>query len=335
MRKRFAGTLTFLRSTTLTMWLVGLFIIYYLTMAVWVGEAFGRYMIHLSSNNLFRAYYLLFLANVTLRVYDALKRLWPERRRFLLRLPFFAGLLLLLFSLFLSLNFRKSVWLPPIGRGDVVKIPWKDEFFKVLAVEPALKKRTLRTEGSAVFDYEPGVTLQDRAGERHAVGAFPPALVGSTFMHVLTFGIAPGVQLLENGSTVRSEAVALRLVPFGAVDRFRFDPYPYEFFLSIVPNRTIKKGAETGNEYDLERPRYHVEIVQGDQVIARGDTETEISFDKNKSLSFSAPDDWVLLEIAHDPFLLWLVFGIALLCTGACLYPFSLRRKTAPESGGG
>ena len=321
--------LLFLRSRTLTVWLVGLFVLYYLTMAVWVGEAFGRYILHLSSSNLFRAYYLVFLLNVLLRSFDALKGAWPVRPRFFLRLPLLVGLALFLAAVFLSLNVRRTEWLPPIGDGDVISLPWEGRPYRVVAVEPALKKKALRTDNAAVFDYEPGIIVEDERGRRSAVRAFPPARVGKSYLHVLNFGIGPGIELRKSGADVWKGNVALRLTPFGVVDTFELPEIPYKFYLSIIPNRIIKKGKETARDYDLARPRYLVEIVKGDRVVVREETDSEISFDGSMSLLFFPPADWVLLEAVYDPFLPLFVAGLGLLFVGVFLYPFSLLTASA------
>lgn len=317
--------LAFLRSRTLTVWLVGLFILYYLTMAVWAGEAFSRYVSHLSSSNFFRAFYLLFLVNVVLRVVDSCRASWPAKARFFLQLPLLAGLVVLLFSFFLSLNMRKTHWAPPVGVGDAISVPWEARSYRIETVAPALEKKVLRTDNDArLFDYEPGLTMMSTDGERYAIGAFPPRKAGSTYFHVLLFGIGPGIELRKNNELVSKGYMALRLISFGSVDTFEIQPFPYKFHLSIIPNRILKKGKETARDYDLEKPMYRVEIVKGDSVIAKAETETSVRFDGDMELSFFEPDDWVLLEIVYDPFVIWFVAGLAMLVVGVILYPFTL-----------
>lgn len=315
----------FLGSAALTIWLVGLFFLYYLTIAVWSKEAFASFITLLSTNNLARFAYFVFFLNVTFRVYGALKALWPARAGFFMRLPLYVGLILFLFSFAMSLNFRQTKWLL-VGEGDRPEIPWEQTAFQVVHIESALEKKALRTEESLIFDYEPAITLADRNGIRYTIGAFPPRLVRSTFMHILNFGIGPGVELKRGNEVVSRGELALRLTPFGVVDSFGMQPFPYKFYVSILPNRVIQKGKETARDYDLEKPRYGVEIVKGDTVIARGETDTMISFDGDMSLSFFTPANWVLLEVVHDPFLVSLGVGFALFLIGIFLYLFSFTR---------
>jgi hypothetical protein len=167
--------------------------------------------------------------------------------------------------------------------------------------------------------------LQDTAGKKYRVGAFPPKQIHASFLHVLQFGIGPGIELKKGEEVVSQGYVALRLTPFGVVDQFDIQPYSYQFFVSIVPSRTIKKGREIARDYDLEKPRYHLEIVKGENSIYAGEVETDsiTKFDGQMTLRFRAPSDWILLEVAYDPFFTWFVIGIVLIAAGLLLSPLS------------
>lgn len=314
--------ISFLGSKTLTVWLTGFFVIYYLTIAVWSKEAFASFIINLSRNNLFRSVFALFFLNIAIRVSKALIRIWPSKALFFLRLPLNLGIPILLFTFFIGPSFRDTRQIP-VTKGDMVEIRWEGAYLSVTGIEPALKKKALRRDDSSIFDFEPGITLRDDRGT-YSIGAFPPKRVGSTYMHILNFGIAPGVELRKGNEVVAAGNVALRLTPFGVVDSFTLEPLPYRFYLSIIPNRVIKKGREAEREYDLDRPLYDVKVTKGDKVIYKGSTDAAILFDGDTSLSLSAPVDWVLLEVVHDPFLIPFIVGLILTSFGILLYPFSL-----------
>ncbi len=325
--------LAVLRSKALTIWLLGLFIIYYVSVAVWSEEAFGCLIENLGHNTFFQVIYLLLFFNVTIRTVRRLMRLWPQKFVFFFRLPLYAGVILLLVSLFLSLNIRKSKWILA-GEGDILDIPGDRASLQVVKIHSALEKNALRTADSLIFSTEPTVRLVDRQNSLFTIGAFPPRKVRSTYMHILNFGIGPGVELRDGNATVVRTYVALRLTPFGSVDKFELAPYPYQFYLSILPNRTVKKGREALQEYDLEKPRYRVEVVKGDRTIAQGETDEQIAFDRTMSLRFHQPSDWVLLDVAYDPVLPLFVAGLLLSAAGVLLYPVSLfrNRRTAMHS---
>ncbi len=324
----------FLRSSTLTVWLIGLFVLYYLTMAIWMGEAFSRYVDHLSSNTFFRTFFLLFLANVVLRISESVRKMRGRWLLLSLRLPLLIGLVLALAAFFLSLNFRQHQWTQPLGEGDLIELPWERELIRVVRVQPAISKRALRSDEAKIFDYEPGITVVGRDGMQHEVGAFPPRRVGRSYLHVLTFGLGPGIELQKNREVLWRGYTALRLVPFGAADTFSIPGQPYKFYLSVVPTSIMKKGRETARTYDLERPRYLVEIAQGDRVLARDETESRVSFDGDMELSFFEPSDWVIVEAVRDPFLPWFSIGLMIFGTGIVLYPFSfLLRRGLPDRG--
>ncbi len=314
------AAISFLGSRQLTVWMVLCFIVFYLTMAVWSREAFGTFVVGISSDVVFRVLYLLFCANVTTRAAAALWTCRRDKARFILMLPLYAGLPLLLLSFFLSINTRDFQWMI-VGEGDVIRLPWEAGPYRVLHVKPAVERNTLVTADSPVFAYEPFIDIDEQSGGFHRIGAFPPKRVGATYLHILNFGLGPGVAISKGGKTVQRGEVALRLIPFGAVDSFEMRPLPYRFFVSILPNSIIKKGREAVREYDLSAPLYHVEIVKGDTVIAAGDTSGSISFDNDMSIAFSPPADWVHLEAVHDPFRFWFITGLALTAVGIAVYP--------------
>lgn len=310
-----------LGSKTATLILSSMFVLYYLTVAVWSKEAFASIVKGLSSNFGFQVWYVLLLLNVAIRSIRAASRLRHHRVMMLLRLPLYAGVVLFLLFFFLSLNARERRLLV-VGEGDIISLPWDEMPLRVEHVVPALERNSLKTKDSAIFDYEPGLVLMDAVGNRYDIGAFPATRVGRGYMHVLNFGIGPGVELKKDGETLMKGEVALRLTPFGSVDTFEFSPYVV--YMSILPSRTIKKGGETAREYDLSKPLYHVEIVKGEQVVAKGDTDTAISFENGMTLSFLTPADWVLLEAVYDPFYPLFVFSLILLLAGLCLQPVRL-----------
>jgi len=320
--KVLARVRSFLGSEALTVRLAGLCIAYYLALAIWSKEAFGTIVAGLTGNILIQALYVLFFLNVSFRVVNRMKTELPVRTRFALRLPLYGGILLFLAMFFLSLNVRHSKWLL-VGEGDPVELSRDAGEYRVGTITSALEVRSLRTERSAIFDYEPALTLLDRTGRQHQITAFPPVKVGPAYLHVLNFGIGPGIEIKQAGNTLSKGYMALRLTPFGTVDVFELPPLPYRFSLSILPNLVRTTGTEVEREYDLARPRYRVEVERGGKVIARGETDSVLRFDEGMSISFDRPSDWVLLEIVRDPFYPGYVASLVLLIGGAFLYPFS------------
>lgn len=324
---RLSGMLSLLRSRVLTVWLAGAFILFYLTVAVWSKEAFVVTIAGLAKNPAAEALYVLFFLNVLFRTTARVKDLWRTRALLALRAPLYAGLVLFLCTFFLSLHVRQQAW-RLLGEGDPVDVPWEGTPYRVVSVRPALEEKAFRTEGSAIFDYEPELTIVDRKGRQHRVGAFPPVMAGSNYLHVMNFGIGPAIEFKRGGETISKGYMALRLTPFGSVDSFKLDSYTV--YLSILPTKVVTRGAESAREYDLKRPLYHVEIRQGDKEIARGETDSMLRFGDRMTLGFDRPSDWVLLEIVRDPVYPAYVVSLVLLVAGAILYPFSfLVRRTA------
>lgn len=328
--KRLTLILTVLGSKATTVWLAGVFILYYLALAIWSKEAFSRIIAGLAGNVLIQSLYVLFFLNAAYRTARRMKEELSSRARFALRLPLYAGTLLFLAMFFLSLNTRHSRW-QLVGEGDPVKLYRTGEEYRVSRITSALQIKALRTEGSAIFDYEPALTIVDRTGRQHHITAFPPVKVGSTYLHVLNFGIGPGVELRRAGETLSKGYMALRLTPFGSVDVFELPSFPYRFSLAILPNRTGAAGSALEREYDLARPKYRVEVERGGKVIARGETDSSLRFEEEMSIHFDKPSDWILLEAVRDPFYPGYAASLVLLLGGAFLYPFSyLVKRRSP-----
>ena len=319
----FRKSLSLLGSRALTVWLFSLFILYYLSIAVWSKEAFGTFTANLAQKSLFKAAYSLFFVNVALRSIQALKTYWPDRKRFYLRLPLLAGVVLFLAAFFMSLNVRQTTWLI-VGEGDRVSLPWESSSFLIEKVESALEKRALVQQDSKVFQFEPVITVGTAEGKSYRIGAFPAVGVGSSYLHILNFGIGPNVEIRKNGRVFSRAEYALRIVPFGDTDFFEVPGLPYKFYLTIVPNRVIKKGRETARDYDMSKPRYQIAVLKGDKTIAKGEADDQFAFDGSMTMIFHAPADWVFLEAVYDPFRLPFLIALLLVSLGLVFFIISM-----------
>ncbi len=290
-----------LSSATLTVWFLTAFVLYYLTMAIWSEEAFAHFIEALSSSWPVRVLYIMFALNVTLRITTTLGRTFKKRKvKFFLMGPFMVGIVLFLFSSFLSVNLRQTKWLL-VGQDQTVVLPWEEGIFRVLKIEPAIKQNTLRIGSSTrVFDYEPFLLLAGPDGQVRRIGAFPAKKVSKTYFHVLNFGLAPEVELYRQGRLLQKGYLALKVLPFGAVDRFTMQGLPYEFFIHIVPNKVTKKGDTSARYYDITRPVYNLEVFKADRRVLNTQVRDEVSFD-GYTLRFLSPTYWELLEAVRDP----------------------------------
>ena len=322
--ERIKMIIALLGSRALTVWMAGIFIMLYITLAVWSREAFATIIVGLTTWGFIRTCYLLLCLNVLTRVAVSLKRSWPDKKLFVLRTPLLVGLVVLLISIFFSLNARKIEWIIA-GEGDVLAFPWETSSFRVVRIEHAIRQSTLVTAGSPLFAYEPAMDVEDDAGMRYRIGAFPPERIRSSYFHILRFGIGPEIELWRGKTLLAKETVPLNLIPFGMTDSFGLPSQPYRFFVTILPNRVVKKGRESASEYELDHPRYLLEVVKGERTIAKAETlDGMISFDDVMSLRFFPLLDWVHLEAVYDPFRTWFLAGLSLILIGFISYPVSL-----------
>jgi hypothetical protein len=317
-----------LRSKTLTVWFTGLFILYYLTVAIWWKEAFALFIIGISKSYIIKFLYIVFLINIILRIADSVRSNSANTFRLITRAPLYIGIILFLVSFFMSLNVRQQRWII-VAERDSVDLRWEKKQFLVRKIDSALERKMLRMDNSLIFDFEPNITLMDRDRNLYEIGAFPPNKVGSSYMHILNFGIAPGIELKRDNRVLDRGYVIQRIVPFGSVDSFEIKPYPYKFYLRILPNTIVKKSGELARKYDLDSPNYGIEIVKGDKEVFEGESNDRVYFDKNMSLGFYKPINWIMLEAVYDPFYLWFIISLIILITGVVIYPISWLKKNS------
>jgi len=321
----FKNLIRILSSRLLTLWLLFGFILYYLTVSVWFGEAFGRYVNLIAKNNLARFIYIIFFINILIRITRSVLLIKSDRVRLFLKMPIYAGIILFLLFSFLDVNLRQIEWTIVI-EGDTVTPPWEGDSYRIIGIEPALKKDVVRIDDSQVFDYEPHVRLMDAmTGEIHRIGAFPARKIKKTYMHILNFGIAPVIEL-KDGNTILAEGpVIMRLIPFGSIDTFEINKYNYKIYMHILPNNILKKGDLIGRDYSIEHPLYHLQVLKGDRIIFDGSSTEEVTFE-GKVLRFYKPIYWVQLELVKDPVYPFFLMGLSLTIIGLVLYPFGLWR---------
>lgn len=330
---RLRYVLLLLGSPVITILLAGTAFVTYLTVAVWSKEAFAWMMMQLRTAPLAQFLAVLFALNVTVRCARAVTVSWGTGIRLLLKVPLLLGTVMFIWSFLLSGIYRESRWLV-VGLDDVIEVSGLGEL-QVTAVNPALDEQVFRSETTTgIFRYEPALMLRDSSGTEYRVGAYPPRRIGTTYQHVLNFGIGPGVELSEGGRVIARGYVALRLLPFGNVDFFELPPHTDKFYLSILPEETVMRGDRKVQKYDLKRPNYHVEVVRGDRTVFSGEGREGVDFNGTMRLGFFEPSHWVQLELVRDPFLLPFAGGLLLIIFGAVLYPFSWigKKKLSPRA---
>jgi len=307
----------FIGSRRLGLALVASWVFYYLTATVWGEEAFAGFVKHLKDNPLFQGLFVLFLLNFALRTVARIRESGLRRLPVLVTTVFRLGLLLLLTGFLVSVTTKQMIR-PLVGERDVIAVPWSERTFPVERVRSSIRGRMLDIDtGEGLFTMEPELilNLDDR---RVRVGAFPPARIGRTWMHVLQTGLAPGIRLRRDGRIVREGYAALRLLPPGSTDSFELNGSPYSFLLKLAPERKIRKGGVEAGVYDLTRPLYDVRVLRAGTEIARARSDASIRFD-GLSLDVFDTDHWVLLDVVRDDGIPLVAAGLFLLAAGLLL----------------
>ncbi|MBI5140833.1 MAG: hypothetical protein HZA20_01410 [Nitrospirae bacterium] len=317
-------------SDRLTVWLVAAWTLLYVTLAVWSAEAFTAFIHLLAASFVFKAVYIVFLANITVRLIAYLRV--SLRVRPLMAAAnglFVGGFILILLGFFLSVA-TKQMAQPLAGEGSAVVTPWDGKAYGIERVAPSLRDSVLDIDdGDGLFSLEPKVTIATDDGAVE-IGAFPPVNVGGylggAWMHVLQCGLAPVIRVSgADGNVMREGRVALRLLPPGGSDRFSLDGTPYSFVFKLSPSRVIKKGNTEGRVYDIVRPVYEITVVKGGEELARELSNRPIVFD-GLALEITGTSSWAILDIARDPGIAFVVAGLAMLAAGGVVLPLAVAR---------
>jgi hypothetical protein len=297
----------------------GGWVFYYVTIAIWSEEALSRFVTTLLNNGIVQLITLLFLLDLLVYVVrTAMKIAAANKWMLLLWLPLYLGLLLFFTGFFInSVMLKDGVII--VGEGDTIAPPWGEASVLVEQIDPGLKDELLGVDSpeSTIFQYEPTVVLRDSLNE-YTVRGFAPTKIGSTYYHVLDFGLAPGIRLTGENRVLIESHVIQRLLPPGKIDSFLLGNLPYRVEIRIASSRTVKKGTTEAPVYNLANLRFNTLVYRGENQIYEGLSGEGIPFD-GMNLEFAPHIYWVRVEAARRPGMIPLVLGLPLILIG---FPF-------------
>ena len=310
---------TILSSKAFLLWLIGGWLIYYVSSAIWMEEAFAFFVSGVEKNILIQLHFVLFIISGYLNIVRVFEdKLQHSKIGFIAWFMLSLGVMLYFSGFFLSLNLRASDN-RLVGEGDLLKLPWSTENYRISSVMPGLKDHYEITDITGVLEQEPKIGITDSSSKSYEIGAYPPVRIGGTYMHILNFGFAPGVRFYRNEAILNEGYMALRLLPPGRSDFFDLRPHPYRFLVSLRPDHvdSTVQGHET--VFNLKAPMYDTRVFSGEKIIAEDNSETGVVFDDYR-LQFYKHKYWVQLESAKDPGIPVMRFGIYLLVFGIPVY---------------
>jgi hypothetical protein len=308
-----------LSSMEFLFWIIVMWVLFYVVSAVWKEEAFTDFVLNLKKSVFFQVPFFLFLVSGVFNLLRISKRIIKEGIvRFVLWLILPVGLLVFFSGYFISMTSRDTDWILA-GEGHSVGPRWSEQRYKVEDIRLGLRDSYLDLQAKgALLQNEPQLTLVDRSSSSSRIGAFPPTRLGDTYYHILTYGFAPGISLSKDGVILNEGYMALKVLTVSS-DFFEIIPYPYRFVVSLSPQKKFKKGEIIASEFNLKDPRYDVRVFRGEKVIAEGNSEEKIEFEKFV-LSFTDTSFWVQLEAVRDPAVPVVLTGLLLILFGI---PFS------------
>lgn len=309
---------SFLSSSAVLFGLSALWVFYYVTKAVWSKEAFATYILELEKNILFQGLYALFLISLLLNIIRKGGRLFTEGRPLaaVLKMILPVGLLLFFAGYLISSAAREQID-DFFIEGMTIQPKWTSGEYYVKKIISNIKDEVAglsEDDESYLFTYSPEVIIE-HGSKDYRVTAFPPTPAKGTFFYILSFGIAPGMKLTQNGKVIEEGVNPLRLLPPGVVDEFKRADLPYKFSLRLAEERVIEKGALRTKIYNLKDPSYYLEIYKGAQKIFDGRVLGSVSFE-GYTLEFTAHDYWVRMGVVKDNGNFLIVIGLVLMTAG-------------------
>jgi hypothetical protein len=290
----------------------------------------------LGSSRMIQALFIIFLVSGYLNfLRAAVFHLRKNIGRSLLLLVLPLGVLIFLTGFFISGTSRQTEWLV-VRNGEFVQPRWSSEQYRVDAIRPGIKERFLDIDlenNGGLFKYEPKVTVSDRLARTFEIGAFPPTKIVDTYLHVLNFGLAPGISFSEDGEEKARDYVPLKILGPNSTDTFSLQPLPYKFLISLEPEKTLQKGTLKAQEFNIRSPLYRIRVLEGEKVIAEAVSKDSIAFN-NMKLGFFEPGFWVQLEVVKDRGVPLVIGGIFLALAGIPAFFFgvlvNIIRKNIP-----
>jgi hypothetical protein len=301
------------------LWLAGGWIMYYVSSAIWIEEAFGFFVYGIKNNLFIQIPFLIFLASGYLNVLRVFKdKLRGEKLGFISWLMLSIGTLLYFTGFFLSINVRQYDN-RLVGVGHSLKLPWDRDTYSFSAVDPGLKNSFKKSDSDGVLAYEPGITMTDSSSNSYRIGAYPPVRIDGTYFHILNYGLAPGVRFYDKGILIDEGYMPLRILPPGMSDFFDIRSYPFRFLVFLAPEYTEHGGHHPEPVFNLKTPVYNTRVFSGEKMIAEGDSREGLSFN-SYYLRYFEPTYWIQLESAKDPGMLVMRYGIFIFVFGVPMY---------------
>ncbi len=308
-----------LSSKSCLLWLIGGWIMYYVSTAIWMDEAFGFFVYGVKNNPLIQIPFLLFLASGYLNFLRVFKdKFRGKKLGFFAWLMLSTGVLLYLTGFFLSINVRQYDN-RIVGVGHSLKLPWEKDTYSFSAVDPGLKNSFKKSDSDGILAYEPGITMTDSFSNSYRIGAYPPVRINGTYFHILNYGLAPGVRFYDKGILIDEGYMPLRILPPGINDSFNIRTFHFRFLVFLAPEYTEHGGHHPEPVFNLKNPVINTRVFSGERMIAEGDSREGLSFN-GYYLRYFEPTYWIQLESAKDPGMPVMRFGIFIIVFGVPLY---------------
>lgn len=311
--------LDFLSSKPLLFWLFGLWTAYYIVLSIWDQESFAHFVMNLQNKTLYQIPFVLFLVCGYLRIAGE-AALFIRRGALLMigRLMLPLGIMLFLTGFFISITGRSFEWLM-VAEGHTIKPAWSGQELTVRWIKTGIGEDIAnRSDKNLVFAHEPKVTVADSQMKLYDIGAFPPAKIGNTYMHILNFGLAPGIIISQTGDNKDEGYFPLRIISPGSSDTFNLPGHPYKIQVELI--ETI----------DMTKPLYGIKVYKDERVVKELQTRDLFEID-GITVEFKQPIFWVMMEAVRDYGVQFVIYGVLLVVIGGPLFLVLIGRRIISE----
>ena len=310
---RIYGTLA---SPRLLVGLALLWILVYVTVAVWLDEAFAAFVVALGNNPIVQLFYFAFVASLGANLLRMAGNHRSEGALMLLCWAVFpAGLWLYGLGFGLSTVLGLQHW-SVVQEGELLELPWQIRPWTMAELRPPFDSEYVEeTSSSLLFGHEP-IALFRSGSEEAEVGAFPPSRLGDSDCNLMDFGLAPELRLTREGRTLYEGSIEGRLLPPGVSEEFDLATTGYHVRIRLVPNAHRELAGGTSRVFRMDSPRYHLVVRFGNEILFDGEAATEVQLSDGARLALEGPGYWAWVRCGRDPGRPLLMLGLGLMILG-------------------
>ena len=183
------------------------------------------------------------------------------------------SILIVLLSLFVGVHIEKR-GVMTIHTGDELS-----EGVRVKSINATLQEDYLQIGQEGDFSVNEAEAVLQRGSKQYRVTSLMPVRVGDRYMRVFHLGYYREITIKDKRGSIKMVR-ELDLLPPGKTTILPVSGRDYFLTITLSPERTIRKGILTGNQFNLRKPAFRVLLQKGSEKV----TVTKTVLRDNESL---------------------------------------------------